>query len=71
MTRIKTYRGWEIYYEHSHRPLWLATKGMEKDVFSFQSIEQLERHIDRKESLAGVNYSKGITTMGGTRDCRK
>ena len=45
----ETYRGWSIYYSPYPRPLWTATKGLEKDLYSYESIENLKKYINQLE----------------------
>jgi hypothetical protein len=49
MNKIDEYRGWNIYYSADPRPLWKASKGTEKDLFSYFSLAALKEHIDDVE----------------------
>lgn len=46
---VKSYRGWSIYYSISPRPSWTATKGIEKDIYSYEGLEVIKRYIDKRE----------------------
>ena len=45
---VEIYRGWRIYYSPDPRPLWTASKGVEKDIYSYRSLETIKGYIDRK-----------------------
>lgn len=45
---IETYRGWRIYYSSDPRPLWATSKGMEKDIYSYESLEAVKSYINKK-----------------------
>ena len=45
----EVYKGWTIYYSGLPSPLWTACKGFEKEIHSYEGLDNIKRYIDEKE----------------------
>jgi len=56
---VEVYRGWKIYFSPNPRPLWTASKGIEKDIYSYESLKAIQGYIDRKIMKDALEVKNG------------
>jgi hypothetical protein len=62
--KVDMYRGWTIWYSSAPSPLWTATKGMEKDLYSYVGKDSLKRYIDVVEDEESGGGESGLRVHG-------